>query len=581
MKIHADRLHKNASFLWAYARPYKTHFVGGIMFVLMSTALILLMGNIVQEVLQHLKDNDYVYFEDTIFKAFMLILVTSLTLFGRVLFFGTLGENLIKDVKDSVFRHLLELDVSFFESQKTGDLMAIILSDAYVVHSVFICNASAILRNLIMLAGSATLMLSIQPLLFMCLFILGGVLLVQLKYFGGKISDFSKKSRKQAGLISALTEEAMTGIHTINAEGAASHYVKKFELETTLQHDFIKKRVFYFGCNLCIKSVILFGGLFLILLVVYRLNFVSLSDQLGAFAYYALIASYSLSDLLETSGQMYGSSAAVERLRNLMETNPHIATPKHPSPLVTRERQIHFDNITFSYPVAAAQPLFQNFSLTIHSGERVALVGSSGSGKSTLFKLLLRLYDPVKGHVLLGDIPLTKISLEKLREQIGYLPQDPILFSGTIAENIHMHDVRASHRAIEHAAEQAYAMEFIHKLPEGLNTYVGEKGVRLSGGQKQRTVLARAILRNAPILLLDEPTSALDAQSEHCIQEALHTFLQKRTSLIVAHRLSTILDCDRILVLGQGQLVAEGSHCDLLKGCPLYARYAKRQLYAS
>ncbi len=579
MKI-PPRLRQNFLFLLTYARPYKRDFFWGIFFVLLSTGAILLMGRVIQELLQQLKGSSHAALETTTLKALALIVIASGALLGRVLFFGTLGEKLIKDVKDAVFKQLMHLDMTFFESRKAGDLMALILSDAYVVHSVFIGNLSAILRNLIMLGGSVILMLTIQPALLICLSLLGLSLLLPLRFFGRKISQCSKESRQQAGLVSAHTEEAITGIRLLHAYNATLSSEEAFNLKTQAQHDAIKKRVYFFGLNTCLTSLLLFGGLVSILFVAYQQGLILLDGQLGAFAYYAVVAAYSLSDLLETSGQMYGSSASADRLHELMETTPHVIDPSEPVTLPAVQGHICFQNFSFAYPATPARLLFQDFSLTIQPGERIALVGPSGAGKSTIFSLLLRFYDPTQGSITLDDIPLIDLSLESLRDVIGYLPQEATIFSGSVLENIRMSNMQASLEEITRAAERAHALEFIEKLPQGFETYVGEKGIRLSGGQKQRIALARAILKNAPILLLDEPTSALDAESERLIQEALHPFLNGRTSLIIAHRLSTIMHCDRILVLDQGKLIAEGTHAQLLKTCPLYAHYAAIQLHA-
>jgi ATP-binding cassette subfamily B protein len=579
MKV-PPRLRQNFLFLLTYARPYKRDFFWGILFVLLSTGAILLMGRVIQELLQQLKGSSHAALEMTTLKALALIVIVSGALLGRILFFGILGEKLIKDVKDAVFKKLMHLDITFFESRKAGDLMALILSDAYVVHSVFIGNMSAILRNLIMLGGSVLLMLTIQPALLICLSFLVLSLLLPLRFFGRKISSCSKEARQQAGLVSAHTEEAITGIRLLHAYNATVSSEEAFALKTQAQHAAIKKRVYFFGLNTCLTSLLLFGGLVSILFVAYQQGLILLDGQLGAFAYYSVVAAYALSDLLETSGQMYGSSASADRLRELMETTPHVIDPPNPLTLPAIQGHICFQDFSFAYPSTPTRPLFQNFSLAIQPGERIALVGPSGAGKSTLFSLLLRFYDPTQGSITLDGLHLSCISLESLRNAISYLPQDATIFSGTVAENIRMNNTLASLDGVKRAAEQAHALEFIQKLPQGFETYVGEKGIRLSGGQKQRIALARAILKNAPILLLDEPTSALDAESERLIQEALHPFLKGRTSLIIAHRLSTIMHCDRILVLDQGRLIAQGTHAQLLETCQLYAHYATLQLYA-
>ena len=559
-----------------YAKPYPWDFFFGIGFVLLSTGAVLLMGSLIQTFVRYLESGETILLPETAFKAFLLITLASLAVFGRIYCFGRLGEKLIQDVKDTVFAHLMTMDVGFFEERKTGDLLSLVLSDAYVVHSVFICSASALLRNAVMILGSCLFMLSIQPQLFACVLSLGALLLLPMRFFGRKISAASKESRKHAGLASAHAEEAMSGIRLIYGYHATQKALESFRAETAAQHGAIKKRVLFFGFHTLSISFLLFNGLLALLFMIYAYPWGLGGAPLGAFAYYALIAAYAFADFLENSGQIYGASASTERLRELMETIPQIRPHLPLRSLGSGKGSLSFQKVSFAYPSLKDRMIFQDFSLDIEPGERVALVGPSGAGKSTLLSLLLRFYDPTSGALFIDGTPIVHLSLEELRGVTSLLPQEAMIFSSTLRDNLTMGGAYTVSQ-IHFALELAHLGALIQQLPQGLDTYVGEKGIRLSGGQRQRVGLARALLKNPQILLLDEPTSALDSESEHVIQQALSIFLQNRTSLIIAHRLATVMQCDRILVLDGGQIVADGKHEVLLSTCPLYARYAALQ----
>ena len=385
-----------------------------------------------------------------------------------------------------------------------------------------------------------------------------------------------KEVRKHAGLASAHAEEGISGIRLIYGYNAAQTSISAFRKETAAQHSAIKRRVLFFGFHTLSTSFLLFNGLLALLLGVYICPWGVGHAELGAFAYYALIAAYAFSDFLENSGQVYGASASAERLRGFMDTTPAIRVHTPLLSLEAAKGAILFQNVSFAYPSLKDRMIFENFFLEIKPGERVALVGPSGAGKSTLISFLLRFYDPTSGSLCIDSTPVVQVPLEELRDTTGFLPQEATIFSSTLRDNMTMGGL-FSEAHIGEVVQLAHLEDLILSLPQGLETYVGEKGIRLSGGQKQRIGLARALLKNPKILLLDEPTSALDAESEHVIQKALSRFLQSRTSLVIAHRLATVLQCDRILVLDRGRIIGDGNHEFLLSTCPLYVRYAALQ----
>jgi ATP-binding cassette subfamily B protein len=306
------------------------------------------------------------------------------------------------------------------------------------------------------------------------------------------------------------------------------------------------------------------------------------AGQLAAFIFYAVIVASAMGALSEVMGDLQRAAGATERLLELLQTPPRIAPPANPVALPTPARgAVILENVTFAYPTRPEQPALKNFTLRVRPGQTIALVGPSGAGKTTVFQLLLRFYDPQSGRIALDGVDIRDASPEDVRRRIGIVPQDPAIFGATAADNIRYGRPDASDADVRAAAEAAQAAGFIRALPQGFETQVGERGLRLSGGQRQRVAIARAILRNAPILLLDEATAALDAESEHAVQAALGPLMQGRTTLVIAHRLATVLRADQIVVMDQGQIVAQGTHAELVAQGGLYARLAALQFNAA
>jgi ATP-binding cassette subfamily B protein len=492
----------------------------------------------------------------------------------------TLGERVVSDLRKAVFAHVVSLSAAFFDTARSGEITSRLTADTTQIKAAIGASVSVALRNLVLFVGAAAMMVVTSGRL--SAFVLGviPVIVLPLVAFGRRVRKRSRAAQDTLAQASAYAAEQIGAIRTLQAftnEGLAT---SRFDAD--VDHAFAAAR----GATRA-RAVLTGIGIFLVFASVVVILWVGAQDvlaermspgRLGQFVLYAVFAAGALGELSQVWGEISQAAGAAERLFELMAIKPEVVTPERPAALPVPSRgAVAFENLSFAYPSRPDGPVLNNLSLTIAPGQKVAIVGPSGAGKSTLFHLLLRHYDPLAGSISFDGVPLDQVDPRALRQRIALVPQDVTIFAASIRENIRFGRPDASDADVARAAEQALVDEFAAVLPQGLDTPVGERGVTLSGGQRQRVAIARAILRDAPLLLLDEATSALDAASETLVQQALERLMQGRTTIIIAHRLATVLTCDRIVVMDGGRIVEEGRHEDLAAGTGLYARLAKLQ----
>jgi len=509
-----------------------------------------------------------------------VILVMSVATYCRFYLVSWLGERITADLRRKVFSHLLGLSPEFFEQNRTGDVLSRLTNDTTQLETVIGSSVSMALRNILLLIGGMV-MLAITSLKLTALVMAAiPLVLVPIIVFGRRLKKLARASQDSIAEVGAFTDEVIHEIRTVQAYGHEQDSSSDFgdRVESTFAKGVarVKQRA------LLIAAVItlVFSAIALVLWVGGHdvLAGTLSGGELSAFIFYAVVVAGAMGTISEVIGELQRAAGATGRLVELLATPSAIVLAAQPQPLPVPARgALVLEDVRFAYPTRLDAPIFTGFNLQVAPGEKVALVGPSGAGKTTLFQLLQRFYDPLAGRILLDGVALTQADLAEVRARIALVPQDPVIFAASLRDNVRYGRPDASDAEVLAACEAAYASEFIEQLPGGLDAYLGERGVRLSGGQKQRIAIARAILADRPILLLDEATSALDSNSEQVVQRALERLMQNRTTIMIAHRLSTVINADRILVLQQGKIVDQGTHSELLSSSELYQQLARVQ----
>jgi ATP-binding cassette subfamily B protein len=498
----------------------------------------------------------------------------------RLFLVSWVGERVVADVRGSVYRRVIGMDAMFFEETRTGEILSRLTADATLVQSITGSSLSMVLRSVIQLPG-ALVMLAITNLKLMGLIVLLiPAVIVPVITIGRKVRRLSRESQDRIADTSAMASESLNAVQIVQAFTAeiaiADRYrgVVEASFDTAIDRSRVRS-IMSFITFCCV-----FGGITFVVWMGARSVLAGeiTYGELGQFVLYALFAATSAGTLTEMWGEIQRASGATERLIELLHAQPHVRAPAKPVALPRPGRgQIRFENVGFSYPSRPEQRALTDFTLDISQGERIAFVGPSGAGKSTTFQLLLRFYDPQRGRILIDGVDVATADPREVRARIAVVPQETVIFGDTALGNIRFGSPDATDADVREAAKLAVADQFISELPQGYATYLGERGTRLSGGQRQRIAIARAILKNPPILLLDEATSSLDAENERLLQTALDHLMRDRTTIIIAHRLATVLKADRIVVINQGRIVDVGTHDELVSREPLYARLAELQ----
>lgn len=509
-----------------------------------------------------------------------IILVMTVGTYGRFYMVAWLGERVVADIRQAVYRNLMTLDATFYETNRTGDVLSRLTADTATVQSAIGVSLSLALRSVMLLIGGIGLMFLTDIRLTLLSVSVVPLVVVPVVLTGRHVRRLSRESQDRLADVGARAEETLNAVRTVQAFSHEARDQDRFHGEVEAAFGAARRRN-------SARAGLISGVVLLVFMGVALLVWLSAKDvmtgrltggEMSSFLVYAIIVAASVGALAEVAGDLYRAGGAIERLMELLEVQPVVVPPENPSPLPYPPiGAVQFNNVTFCYPARPDTPAVNALSLSVEPGETVALVGPSGAGKSTLLHLILRFYDPQEGQVLVDGIDLKKADPQEIRQRIGLVPQEPVIFSANAWENIRYGNPEATDEQVIEAARTARALEFIEPLPLGFDSFLGEKGIRLSVGQKQRIAIARALLRDPAVLLLDEATSSLDAESERLVQEGLNRLLVGRTTLVIAHRLATVINADRIIVLDQGRVVATGTHRELLDRSPLYAKFANLQ----
>ena len=569
--------------LMGLARPQARRLIAGTFFLLLASGMSLLypkaIGYIIDEALGA---RDRTLIDKTALAMLVVFLLQGVAMALRFYLFTTAGERVVTRLRQDLFASLMSQEVGFFDERKTGELTNRLASDTTVLQNTVSVNISMALRNAAQALGGIVLLFHTSPVLTGLMLAIVPAVAVGAVTYGRKVRALSKEAQDALAAANEVAEESLSGIRTVRSFAAEHHEVERYRSATERAFDVARRRVrqssfFLAGASsagyISSAVVLWYGGRLV-------LDGLLSVGSLTSFLIYSLMVALALAALADLWADVMRASGAAERVFELIDREPAIPVSGGER-LPSLQGRVEFQELRFAYPSRPDVPVLQGIDLKLEPGEVVAIVGPSGAGKSTIAAMLARMYDPQGGRVLLDGKELRSLDPEWLRQRIGTVAQEPLLFASSIADNIRYGRTDATDAEVEAAARAANAHEFISRFPEGYRTLVGERGVQLSGGQKQRIAIARAVLKDPRLLVLDEATSALDAESEHLVQEALERLMKGRTTLIIAHRLSTVMGADRVVVLEGGKVAQSGDHATLMGQDGLYRRLVERQFVAA
>ncbi|ARC94311.1 ABC transporter ATP-binding protein [Vibrio coralliilyticus] len=564
-----------------FIRPYQWKVIAALVALVFTASLTLSVGQGVRLLIDEgFAQQSTQELSSAIQLILALTVMISIGTFFRFYLVSSVGERVSADIRLAVFNHVITLHPSYFETNGSGDIMSRITTDTTLLQSIIGSSFSMAMRSALMCVGAVIMLFATNIKLTLIVLASVPFILVPILFYGRRVRALSRQSQDSMADVGSYAGEAIEHIKTVQSYSHEAQERASFATEVERAFEIGRQRVKQ-------RAILISGVIVIVFSAISGMLWVGGSDvingtmsggDLGAFVFYAIMVASSLATISEVLGELQRAAGATERLIEILQVESHIVAPS--DKVVSTQQlasEVIFDDVTFHYPSRPEHAAIEHLALKAEEGKVLALVGPSGAGKTTLFELLQRFYDPQAGHVTLGGIDVRQMDPNELRQQMALVPQQPALFSNNVLHNIRYGNPDATDEQVIEAAKKAHAHDFIMKLPEGYDSFLGERGVRLSGGQRQRIAIARAILKDPNILLLDEATSALDSESEHHVQQALEELMRNRTTIIIAHRLSTIQHADQIAVLDHGKLVDVGNHNELLQSCELYQRLVELQ----
>ncbi|EEX32333.1 MULTISPECIES: ABC transporter ATP-binding protein/permease [Vibrio] len=564
-----------------FIRPYQWKVIAALVALVFTASLTLSVGQGVRLLIDEgFAQQSTQELSSAIQLILALTVMISIGTFFRFYLVSSVGERVSADIRLAVFNHVITLHPSYFETNGSGDIMSRITTDTTLLQSIIGSSFSMAMRSALMCVGAVIMLFATNIKLTLIVLASVPFILVPILFYGRRVRALSRQSQDSMADVGSYAGEAIEHIKTVQSYSHEAQERASFATEVERAFEIGRQRVKQ-------RAILISGVIVIVFSAISGMLWVGGSDvingtmsggDLGAFVFYAIMVASSLATISEVLGELQRAAGATERLIEILQVESHIVAPS--DKVVSTQQlasEVIFDDVTFHYPSRPEHAAIENLALKAEEGKVLALVGPSGAGKTTLFELLQRFYDPQSGQVTLGGVDVRQMDPNELRQQMALVPQQPALFSNNVLHNIRYGNPDATDEQVIEAAKKAHAHDFIMKLPEGYDSFLGERGVRLSGGQRQRIAIARAILKDPNILLLDEATSALDSESEHHVQQALEELMRNRTTIIIAHRLSTIQHADQIAVLDHGKLVDVGNHNELLQSCELYQRLVELQ----